>query len=291
MRDQRVAIAVAAILGFLWIGQGAGHSQVALQHKSPGAVSLTNPWSQNGIAICAPASPLDFQALHYVPGVYQGNFRFSWDLDLNGQVVSHAEAPWDLTSSFAQNYTFQYTFYGVTPQPGTYTIHLVIQEFKGFWFFGSWQTVFDETSNAVVASDIVPTGSFKIRDVSGNFVPPSSSGSPIQVSLSGGIVIDASASSCDPAYLIIVEESDRWWNRTFANEWNRWFNGRAPSHLNLQQLTTTFSASNGTGYFSLLGGQFQSPPSFAGEDRFYRVGLQVGGAPWNPEFALIQVGW
>jgi hypothetical protein len=102
--------------------------------------------------------------------------------------------------------------------------------------------------------------------------------------------MDASDSQCETGYLIIVEESNISWDRPLQNEWNKWFSGQAPANLNLQQLTTTYRQSDGTGYFSLIGGSFTSG-TFAGQERFYRIGLQTAGSPWNPQFALIQVNW
>ena len=278
------------LLALLLILPSVARAQLKLRHKEPGPVGLFNPWSDKSIALCPPIPAREFQAYRYVPGIFQGYFRFSWTLYRNGQNAGSFSSIWDLRgNSFLQNYTFQNTFFNVIPQSGTYDVRLLVERRSGFIIY-NWNTVISETSNSITATTTMPTHSFIIKSASGAFVPPHPSGSPIKVSLGSGVIMDASASSCEPSYLIIVEESNIAWDRTLKNEWNRWFNGGAPNNLDLQNLTTTYSISDGTGYFSLLGGNFTSPP-FQGQKRYYRIGLQAGGAPWNPMFALIEVDW
>ena len=135
------------------------------------------------------------------------------------------------------------------------------------------------------------THSFKIKNSQGVFVAPPSDGSPIEVSLSRGVIMDASGTKNERSYLIIVQESDDKGIRSGLHECSgTWIQGEATANIDIQRHVTSYSASDPTGYFSLLGGNMDSGP-LAGKARFYRVGLQAGGAPWNPLFVLIRVVW
>ena len=51
----------------------------------------------------------------------QGFFEFFWTLRKDGVQIDTAKAVWDLTgNNFAQNYTFQYAFFGKATEPGSY---------------------------------------------------------------------------------------------------------------------------------------------------------------------------
>lgn len=280
---------------FLWILPVAAHAQVMLHHTDGSG------WSQSGIALCSGTTAVrNFQAYRYVPGQFQGYFRFNWTLYRDQQEVGFFSSIWDLRgNNFAQNYTFQNTFFNVNLQSGTYTVRLEIEQRTGFPFH-HWDSVFDGTSNGITVTPFTSTYSFLIKDRNGNFVPPNTNKSPIEVSLSGGIIMDASATTCEASYLLVIEESDLSWGRPwidqhYGNEWGHWFSGSAPNNIDLNLLTMTASPSETTmgHYFPLTGGTFVggSYGAYVGKDRYYRVSLQASPAPWNPLYALIHVNW
>jgi len=263
-----------------------------LRHKLVGTSSWSNTAS---FSACQPSPNTDLQAQRFVAGMLQGMIRFKWTFYKDGQPIKTDEQFYDLRGAGAlnfQNFTYQSTFYNMSSAAGTYYVNLEIKRGKWKPFFWEYSdTIANENSSLFTITNIVPTNSFKIRNSAGVFVSPPTGGLPIQVSLSGGIIMDASATQCATGYLIIVQESDAWWNRTNLNELDKkWISGQPPANLNLQQFVTTYSQSDGTGYFSLIGGNYTSGP-FNGQPRFYRIGLQAAGAPWNPRMTLIRVNW
>lgn len=253
-------------------------------------------WATSGFSGCSSAPSYDFQAYRYIPGILSGGYcRLDWTLYRDGQQVGFTRQIWDFRNGGwfpYQHYTFQNTFFGIPLSPGRYSSTFQVRERGGPpWNYNWNNTLLYEGSNVITVYSASATQPFKIKDINGAFVSPPASGAPIQVSLSGGIIMDGFvAGGCEPSYSIMVQESNLFWNRTLQNEWFRWFPGPAPAHIDIQQLTTTYSQSDGTGYFSLNGGPFTSGV-FAGQQRYYRVGLQSGGAPWTPKMCLIQVNW
>jgi len=119
--------------------------------------------------------------------------------------------------------------------------------------------------------------------------PPTPSGSPLHLCESN-VTMNASATSYASKYFISIQESDQWWNPTGDYAWGRWFSGQAPSSLNLQQLSTTYSyppdftgspARQGS---PLIGGNL--PVKGA---RYYRVNLCTEEPSRTCQSALIQV--
>lgn len=128
-------------------------------------------------------------------------------------------------------------------------------------------------------------------------VPPSSGVFTICSSQLNSAVT-ATSTSCESKYFVAVEESDQWWNRTFANEWTQWFSGTAPL-LQLQALTTVYSAPSSTpglnnyggtttGAFTLSGGTLTTGPS-TGLDRYWRLTIATGEPNWQSITTLIRV--
>jgi hypothetical protein len=134
------------------------------------------------------------------------------------------------------------------------------------------------------------TPNFSIKDKNNNWVTPPADGSPIEV-CSSNITMNAAATMGESKYEIVVQESDRWWNRSYRYEWGRWFSGQAPNGINLQNLASTYSypqygftgdvARQGS---VLFGGNLQS-----GAERYFRVSLCTGEPSWTCKTALLRV--
>jgi hypothetical protein len=268
-------------------------AQVNLRRKAAGAPA--SQYTNANFSACQPAPNSDFQITRYVSGMLQGYFKFEWTLFKDGQPIDSYAQYYDLRGNNAllyQNFTYQNTFFNRPTSPGTYEGKLEVKKHGGTpWNYNYNQIIINEVSPSLTVSNVTPTHSFTIRNANGVFVSPPPNGAPIQVSLSGGIIMDASSTSCETGYLVIIQESNIWWTRSNQNELDKkWFSGQAPANLNLQQIVTSYSQSDGTGYFSLIGGNFTSGP-LDGQARYYRVGLQAAGAPWNPQMTLIQVNW
>jgi hypothetical protein len=268
-------------------------AQTSLVRKPANA--SPSSYSSANVSVCQPAAAAsDFQIRHYVPGMIQGYFRFEWTLYKDGNPYQSFNTTYDLRGGNAlgyQNHTYQNAFFNLPTDAGTYSGGLVVRKRKGvpgFWNYN--EITINASTPALTIANSTPTHDLKIRNSNGVFVGPAPNGAPIKVSLSGGIIIDASAGNCETGYLIIVQESNLYWTRSMNNEMDKWLTGQAPAALNLQQTVTTYSASDGTGYFSLLGGNFTTGP-LSGQQRYYRVGIQAAGAPWAPKMALIQVEW
>jgi hypothetical protein len=264
---------------------------------SEGRKFVGNPnsaYNFQNLAVCAPAPASDWVSQRFMPGIMQGYFRLDYTLYKDGQKIVGDRQDWDETGSpWLQNYTFTHVFPGIATTPGKYTTELTIRKRNGPpWNRDFNEHVLVETSPPLVISNVQPVPKIKIRNAGGIFVDPPADGSAIPVSLSAGIVMDASATTCSTGYEVIVQESNAQWDRPVQHEWQKWFTGPAPAALNLQQLTTTYSASDGTGYFSLLGGNFTAAtPGYAGQARYYRVGIAPAGGQWVAKQALIQVAW
>jgi hypothetical protein len=276
----------------LFCFSGSSHAQAVLQRKLAG--SVPGNYSSANLSSCQPAAASDIRIKRFVPGMMQGYFRFDWTLFKNGQPYRSETQIYDLRGATAldyQNYTYVKDFFNLPTDAGVYEGKLEVRERGGPpWNHNYNHVVFSNVSPSLTLSDTTPTHLFTVRDTSGAFVVPPVDGSPIQVSLGGGITLDASGSSCETGYLVIVEEGNASWDRSGLHEMNKWFSGQAPANLNLQQTVTTYGQSDGTGYFSLIGGNIASGV-LAGQTRYYRVGLQAAGAPWNPKMTLIQVNW
>lgn len=140
----RTRIFVTLVLSLkVWAGDPGVH------HRPSGGIG---PWDTGNFNACAPTT-LDIQAWHYIPGQFQGYFRFDWSLYRNNQMIASFNQPWDLRgNNMAQNYTFQNTFFGIPRAPGTYRVDLVIRRRVGCPFnchFTVLQTFASDTFNGV----------------------------------------------------------------------------------------------------------------------------------------------
>jgi hypothetical protein len=289
---KQLAFVVLVQLG-AFVGAAAGAAQVHLDRKLAG--SPVSNYTSAAYSACQPAPQSDFQVRRFVPGMMQGYFRFDWTLYKDGQPYQSDTQWYDLRGGTAwsyQNHTYVKVFFALPSDPGTYTGRLEVRRRNGYWTHYDWnELVIDEFSPAVHINNVIPTNSFKLRNSQGVFVSPPANGAPIVVSLNGGVTMDASATQCATGYLIIVHEANMSGVRSNQNELDtKWLTGHPGASMNLQQFVTTYSQSDGTGYFSLLGANISSGP-LAGQPRFYRIGLQAAGAPWNPQVAMIRVAW
>ena len=173
-------------------------------------------------------------------------------------------------------------FYNLDAQPGDYRAHVKVERRYG-WCVG-WQVVSSGWTNTIAGNDIGAIPNFNI-----NGIGVSSGGSPINVCASN-ITINAASTTCESRYRIGVQESNRWWHRTYDYEWGRWFSGTAPNGINLQQLSATYSYPP---YFTgpssrqgspLIGGNLPN-----GQERYYRVNVCTDEPSWQCKTVLIKV--
>lgn len=290
-RDLPWAVLVALLV---FPGCRIADAQVGLQRKLAGSQPLN--YSTAGFSVCQPAPQSDFRIRRYVPGMLSGYLRFDWTLYKDGQEYRYERQVYDLRGNSAlnyQNYTFLKDFLALPTEPGTYIGKLEVRRRGVGWGgYNFNQVVISEVSPAMVVGTVTPTPSFTIRNSNGVFVSPPPNGAAIPVSLGGGIIMNASASSCETGYLVIIQESNSAWTRSGQHELDtKWVSGQAPANLDLEQFTTTYSPSDGLGgYFSLMGGNI-STGSLASQARYYRIGLQTAGSPGQPLWTLIRVGW
>jgi hypothetical protein len=132
----------------------------------------------------------------------------------------------------------------------------------------------------------INTAAQPLFNINGNL--PNTDGSPIMVRTYCGatVTLNAAKTTCAKFFYLGVQESDLWWNRTFANEWGQWFDGSPPDNMDLVALTQKYSSTlyNGTGTFNLQGGTLPN-----GQNRYYRVGIVTQNPDNKSLYALIRV--
>lgn len=276
-------MACVILVGFT-VNAHAGYS--ALAWREPGSSTL----SDDTIYSCGAARTIDIRVSYslnnvFVIGEYDPNcpagfgsnpFRYTVNLFRDGiPIGSH---------SF-QSYGcwFRDWFEGIPAIPGNYYATIKFERRLGPFV---WQDVDSMQSPSLVAAKLNAVPNFTI-----NGMPIPNDGSPITVKIANPIIVDGSVTACATRYLIGVQESDNWWNRTYEYEWTKWFEGAPPKNINLQQLATNYSVPpfwlgndatrQGT---PLFGGTFPS-----GAQRFYRVSLCTTEPSWNCKGALIRV--
>lgn len=171
--------------------------------------------------------------------------------------------------------------YDMNISQGTYQATV---KFEKRTALNGWQTVETKSTNTLTAN-VSANPYFNINGNPMLFATNSAGyvvanySNPIPVCKSF-IIVNAAATSCESKYFLSVQESDRWWNRTYQYEWETWFSGQAPNGINLQQKSIQYSTS-GT---ELIGGLLPN-----GQERFYRVSVCTGEPTWNCKSALIKV--
>jgi Secretion system C-terminal sorting domain len=174
--------------------------------------------------------------------------------------------------------------YNFVTQPGVYRAEIRLEMKSGFWPFCSWRTLQTTLTNTITVTRQQAVPNFNI-----NGIPIPTDGSPIRV-CGSNIRLNAAATTCESNYMISIQESDRWWNRTGQYEVDVWFSGQAPNNINLQQIALTYSQPpTFTGPVNrrnnvLFGGNLPN-----GQKRYYRVSICVNEPVWSCKTALIEV--
>lgn len=210
-----------------------------------------------------------------ISGCGSNPVRYTIKLYRGSTVVS--QQTFQASSSWSNTF-----FYNVSSPAGNYRAHVKVERRKSFCI--GWETLHSGFTNTIVGNQSPATPNF---NVNGATVP--ADGSPINVCISN-IKINAASTSCEDAYYLGVQESNRWWSRTYDYEWGRWYSGQAPNNINLQTQSVLNSQPP---YYTgdpnrqntvLLGGNLPS-----GEARYYRVSVCTGIPSWNCKTALIRV--
>ncbi|HEX8245988.1 MAG TPA: hypothetical protein VF541_20910 [Longimicrobium sp.] len=267
-----------------------------LAGHNPGAAGLieigwqdagTPPLKTSNIVNCGALKRVDFRItysnLPYIVvgggtcsgGVGPNPYRFTVELYRDGSLIA--------TRSFqAADCWFREWFPGVQATPGTYYAKIKAEKRT----LTGWHTLDTGQTGPVTAVSAPAVPDFRVN---GTAIP--ANGTPIVVSGSAPITLDASITTCATKYTVGAEESDAYWNRTHLYEWFRWFDGAPPNDLNLQALSATYSkppdwhgtdaSRQGT---PLIGGTLPN-----GQPRYYRVGVCTGEPTWTCKHALIRL--
>ncbi|HBF22098.1 MAG: hypothetical protein CMI36_09730 [Owenweeksia sp.] len=244
-------------------------------------------WSSSDFSACASGATTrdirvqyDYCYPYVVPDCGPGGcganpYTIKATLYRNGTEVASQE--YQVSQAWANFYWYDFPML-----PGTYSAVVQLRKRKDLCI--GWKTVETLNAGVIVVNSTAATPNFNINGVA---VP--SDGSPISVCASN-ITMNASSTSCESKYYIGVQESDRWWSRTYDYEWGHWFSGTAPNGINIQQLATTYSyPPDFTGSAArqgspLIGGNLPS-----GAERYYRVNLCTSEPTWACKTALIRV--
>ncbi|SET85383.1 hypothetical protein SAMN05443639_10516 [Stigmatella erecta] len=204
-------------------------------------------------------------------------YRMTAELYFNGTLISSMEYQ---ASSAWGNFFFP----NINVQPGTYTAKVTLRKRNPSCInFSTVEGVV--SSNSIGVSAIPATPDFNIDGI-----PPTADGSPIPV-CAGYIQLNAGATTCENRYTVMVEESNRWWSRTYQYEWWKEFTGQAPNGLNLQELSIDYSKPPHpyTGDPNRQGSTLIDGTLATGEQRYYRVSVCTEEPSWVCKNALIQV--
>jgi hypothetical protein len=272
-------VAAVALLVAVPTASQAGVATLA-QSTSP-----TSGYTGNNFSYCGSGTRNFRIAYEYSPGCPTcggptptcgaNPYRIRANLYLNNNLIYTNQ--YQVSQAWANFY-----LYNQALQPGNYTATVTIE--KRNWTCIGWSTVETKYTNLIVSSAAAATPNFTI-----NGIPPTADGSPINVCASN-ITMHAAATSCENHYFVGIQESDRWWSRSYEYEWGRWFAGQAPNGMNLQQFSTTFSYSPYyTGLPSRQGSPLIGGNLTNGNQRYYRVNLCTGEPSWNCKTALISV--
>jgi Secretion system C-terminal sorting domain len=243
-------------------------------------------WSTNNFSICSPANRdwrVEYNFCAPVPngpctisGACGANpYRIHFRLFRNGNQI--ANTTYQLSQAWGN-----WPLYNFATQPGNYQAEIRLQVRR--WPFCTWSTLQTTLTNTITVSAQQAIPDFNI-----NGIPIPSNGSPILV-CGSNIRVNAANTSCETRYLVSIQESDRWWNRTGQYEVDVWFNGQAPNNINLQQLAInnsqppTFIGPVNRRNTGLFGGNLPN-----GQKRYYRVSICVNEPNWVCKTALIEV--
>jgi hypothetical protein len=215
----------------------------------------------------------------FCPGGFGANpHRFTIGLYRDATLI--AERQLTLSSCY-----FRTRFTGLPASPGSYRATI---KFERRVLPSLWSPVETMQTATLTASKAKAVPSFTVN---GQLVV---SDEPLPVRGTHPILIDGSSTRCATSYFFGVQESDRYWNRTFLYEWGSWFNGPPPASLNLQQLSTNHSYAPhylGTDLSrqgAPLAGGYLDPPNDS-QERFYRVGLCTAEPDWQCKTVLLEI--
>jgi hypothetical protein len=241
----------------------------------------TTVWTNNNVSICGESRLSDLKISYQndpncpYSGLGANRYRYTRKLYKDGTLLS--------TRVFnASSCWFNDTYLNSTLTSGTYTAHVTV-EVRKFWW--SWRVVRSGYTNSIVVSRNPSVPSFKI-----NGITPDPK-TPIEV-CPGKITLDASGTTCESKYFVGVWEFDYVnWNRPQEYEWGRWFDGEAPTDLNLQQLSSQYSY--GTDFLGNNPNR-QGDILFSGTlpnntPRYYHISVCTGNPAWECASAVIKV--
>jgi hypothetical protein len=272
-------------------------SAITVMPAGAQVTSITSvPAAAGGVVTLCPATPITISVSLFSP------YGETWSPTATVELYEQPPAgTWNtqptkvITAKIVTNqsgggtiYNYVASFSGLVSPPGT-SYRATFKYQSGFT-----PRAMTKTTGALA----VAAKSFMIRRSDGVWVAPPADGEPTSVSLDGGARINISSmAGCGGAVFLTVQESNQWWDRTYAHEWGQWFQQASLnlSDIDLQFMTSMYSSQQGTGFFTLLGSNISStrppgPESLVGQKRYYRVGVQVGSV-WAPQYGLIEVQW
>ncbi|WP_300486287.1 T9SS type A sorting domain-containing protein [Flavobacterium sp.] len=162
------------------------------------------------------------------------------------------------------------------------------------------------TTCATMANETKTTneGSVQVKpkavpDFTVNGIAIPADASPIGICLSQTLYMHAGITANESDYFMGVTESNRWWESTGNLSWGGWFAGQAPDYIPVQdkmlQNISYFTAPTpaqvtaSPSLVILKSGTLQSPPSLAGQDRYYRLQICVGEPEWTCKMVLVRL--
>jgi hypothetical protein len=249
------------------------------------APANTTAYSAGGIVSCGVSKKVDFKVAFTggscSPTFGLNPYQFEFFLYRNGVQIGYI--PYQQGSSCSWNGIFN----SVDADSGTYS---AIVNFKKRKVTG-WAPVSQDNSTTLSASKTPAAPAFKIKGQLVTTLATTIAFPMVDFNISQPIIIDATPTTCAPAYNVGVMETDGNWNRTFKYEWWKWFTGNPSSNLNLQQLATTYSNPPdwlGTD-FTRLGTPLFGGDLSPGIKRYYRINLCTLEPTWNCAMATLRV--
>lgn len=174
------------------------------------------------------------------------------------------------------------TYSGFNLSNGHYRANIMLEVRGAFW---RWRIQNSGYTSSFIVKRNSATPAFTINGI----VPDPEI--PIEVCPSK-IIIDPSNSTCEDKYWVGVWEFDYLnWDRPKKYEWGKWFDGEAPSSLNLQQLSSQHSfGSDYLGTDLTRQGEVLFGCNLSNNNpRYYYVSICTGYPNWQCASAVIKV--
>lgn len=269
------------LLGLVLLTFAGASSAAAGTANLKWAPASTTAYGYSGLVSCGASRKVDFKVTFAgsscSPSFGSNPYRFEFFLYRNGVQVGYL--PYQQSSSCSTTAIF----YGVDADAGSYSATVNFQKRKMI----GWVPVSQDNSGTIIASKNAATPAFAIN---GQLATTTTSPN-VNINISQPIIINASPTMCETTYNIGVQESELNWNRTYKYEWWKWFQGDAPSNINLQQLATTYS--NPPDYLGTdltrLGTPLFGGDLAPGSKRYYRVNLCTVEPAWACATAILRV--